>query len=68
MDALLQPVLDAVLEVADLQPGARVLDIGCGTGASVANAAQLVGPEGHVTGADISPTLLALAKDRLSAA
>ncbi len=66
MDALLQPVLDAVLEVADLQPGARVLDIGCGTGASVANAAQLVGPEGHVTGADISPTLLALAEERLS--
>lgn len=65
MDALLQPVNDLVFAHAQLSQGARVLDVGCGTGASVAQAAQIVGPEGHVTGLDISDTMLALARARL---
>ncbi|MFL4471074.1 class I SAM-dependent methyltransferase [Tateyamaria armeniaca] len=65
MDTLLQPVLDLVLTQAALPAGARVLDIGSGTGASVAQAAKAVGPKGHVTGLDISDTMLALARTRL---
>lgn len=65
MDALFQPVLDLVLERAALKPGAHVIDVGCGTGASVLQAAQAVGPAGHVTGLDISPTMLDLARQRL---
>ncbi|WP_299725738.1 class I SAM-dependent methyltransferase [uncultured Tateyamaria sp.] len=65
MDTLLQPVLDLVLNHAALPAGARVLDVGSGTGASVAQAADAVGPDGHVTGLDISDTMLALARARL---
>lgn len=65
MDTLLRPVLDLVLDHADLTLGARVLDVGCGTGASVARAARAVGARGHVTGIDISDTMLELARDRL---
>ncbi|WP_223428631.1 class I SAM-dependent methyltransferase [Tateyamaria pelophila] len=65
MDAMLQPVLDLVLHRAALPAGARVLDIGCGTGASVLQAAEHVGPQGHVTGLDISQTMLDLARSRL---
>ena len=40
------------------QPGERVLDIGCGTGATAIPFAEAVGPGGHVTGVDISEPML----------
>lgn len=64
MDALMQPVLDGVLERAGLQSGDAVLDIGCGTGASTLAAADIVGSAGQVMGADISTLLLDMARDR----
>ncbi len=67
LDAAFAPVLDLVLDRAALGPGDRVLDIGCGTGASLIAAAQRVGPTGHVTGADISQQLVARAIDRVAA-
>jgi len=68
MDALMQPVLDGVLARANLEPDEQVLDIGCGTGASVMAAAEKVGPAGHVTGADISSRLLEVARKRIGEA
>ncbi|WP_299741634.1 class I SAM-dependent methyltransferase [uncultured Tateyamaria sp.] len=65
MDTLLAPVLDLVLDQAALRPGDQVLDIGCGTGVSVVAAARAVGGQGHVTGLDISETMLDLAAARL---
>ncbi|MEO0390950.1 MAG: class I SAM-dependent methyltransferase [Pseudomonadota bacterium] len=65
MDAVLAPVLQGVLDRADLQRGWDVIDVGCGTGASVLAAADAVGPAGTVTGLDISPALLNLARERL---
>ena len=62
IDRVFRPVLEALLEAADLPPGARVLDIGCGSGASSLAAARSVGPSGFVLGADISETLLAQAR------
>jgi ubiquinone/menaquinone biosynthesis C-methylase UbiE len=54
--------------VADLaiQPGERVLDVGCGTGLLAEHIADLVGPEGRVLGVDPLPLRigLALAKAR----
>lgn len=61
MDASFQPVLDLVLARAGLRSGQSVLDVGCGAGTSSLQAADLVGPEGTVVGADISGTLLARA-------
>lgn len=68
LDALLQPVLDRLLAEAALSPGQRVLDIGCGTGASTMAAARQVGADGHVTGADISDIMLDLARERTTRA
>ena len=62
LDALLAPVLAGVLERAQLQTGQRVLDIGCGTGTSTIHAAQAVGTDGHVVGADISAPMLERAR------
>ena len=64
MDAALAPVLEAVLEAADLREGQRVLDIGCGAGTSTLAAAERVGAEGMACGLDISDRLLAAAQDR----
>ncbi len=64
MDALMQPILDGVISRAELKPGAQVLDIGCGTGASVIAAADQVEASGHVLGADISSRLLDVARLR----
>jgi SAM-dependent methyltransferase len=44
-----------------LAPGAVVLDTPCGSGASALPAARAVGPQGSVTGADVSEGLLGLA-------
>lgn len=64
LDAALGPVLELVLERAALQPGERVLDIGCGTGASLIRAAEAVGETGHVLGADISTPFVDRARTR----
>lgn len=50
------------VERLGLQPGARVLDLCCGTGASALPAAEAIGPEGHVLGVDITATLVAQAR------
>ncbi|MCV6586527.1 MAG: class I SAM-dependent methyltransferase [Marinibacterium sp.] len=67
LDTALAPVLDLVLERADLRPGMRVLDIGCGTGASLLAIADRVGADGHVTGIDISQPFLDRAMERARA-
>src|SRR5213075_1498141 len=46
-------------ELGRLAPGERVLDIGSGAGTDSLVAAQMVGPEGHVTGIDMTTQMLA---------
>ena len=64
MDICLRPVLDLALEHSQLTKGQSVLDIGCGTGASVSAIADIVGPSGHVLGVDIAQPLLDMARAR----
>ncbi|RLK10662.1 class I SAM-dependent methyltransferase [Ruegeria conchae] len=64
LDHLFAPVLDLVFDRATLAEGMRVIDIGCGTGASALRAAQQVGPKGHVLGIDISEQFLERARMR----
>jgi ubiquinone/menaquinone biosynthesis C-methylase UbiE len=45
-----------------LQPGATVLDVGCGTGASAIPAAEQVGPTGKVIAIDLADRLLEIAR------
>jgi len=49
----------AMLELLDVQPGDRVLDVGSGSGWTTALLAQLVGPTGRVIGVEIHPPLVA---------
>lgn len=46
-----------------LEAGARVLDLGSGAGTDSLVAAQMVGPEGTVTGIDMTPEMLATARE-----
>lgn len=65
-DAILASVADLVMRRADLRPGERVLDIGCGTGAVSLLAAKAVEEAGHVLASDISEPLLTRAAERLA--
>jgi len=47
-----------------LRPGDSVLDVGCGTGLSFAALLEGVGPAGRVVGVELSPEMLALARER----
>jgi ubiquinone/menaquinone biosynthesis C-methylase UbiE len=55
---------EIALAAAAAQPGERVLDVGCGTGATTADLAKAVGAKGHVLGADISEPLVEAARAR----
>jgi trans-aconitate 2-methyltransferase len=58
---------DAFLAQTPLQPGDRVLDLGCGSGDFTATLARIVGPEGHVVGVDAQPSMLEEARARAAA-
>lgn len=62
------PFVQRVLQCADLQPGERVLDLGCGTGNLALGAARLVGARGHVEGVDVAKGMVAVARSRAAAA
>ncbi|SEL56780.1 Ubiquinone/menaquinone biosynthesis C-methylase UbiE [Roseivivax marinus] len=55
-------ILAALLDRAAVRPGARVLDVGCGSGALSRAAAEAAGPNGAVLGLDLSEPLLELAR------
>src|SRR3982751_4762949 len=50
------------IERLGLTPGAHVLDVCCGSGASAIPAAEFVGPGGSVVGVDLAENLLRLAR------
>lgn len=52
--------------LAALQPGEVVLDLGAGGGFDVFIAAQKVGPTGRAIGVDMTPEMLAKARDNLT--
>src|SRR5438477_11283683 len=61
LQAWLGPVTEAMLDMADLQPGDRVLDLAAGAGEPSLSAAEKVGPGGHVLATDISSNILEFA-------
>jgi SAM-dependent methyltransferase len=67
MDATLAPVAAAALARAAPVAGERVIDVGCGCGATLLALAAAVGPQGHVLGVDISRPMLDRARERAAA-
>ncbi len=59
-----QPNSRMVVEMAQIQPGDKVLDVGCGTGSLTLTAARRVGPSGAAYGIDASPEMIAVARQK----
>ncbi|MDQ3976623.1 MAG: methyltransferase domain-containing protein, partial [Thermoproteota archaeon] len=59
-----QKLSQRLIELAEIKPGQRVLDIATGIGEPSITAAKVVGKGGHVLATDISRQMLANAKER----
>src|SRR5215469_3400655 len=64
LDRAAQHESDRLVELARIQWGDRVLDIATGSGEPAITAARKVGPRGLVVATDVSPAMLALARER----
>jgi SAM-dependent methyltransferase len=64
LDALFEPMQDALLDALAAAPGGRVLDVGCGTGGTTLALARRLGADGDCTGMDISEPMIAAARHR----
>ena len=60
----LRNATDAMIAMAGVVPGARVLDVAAGAGDQTLAIAERVGPAGAVLATDLSPAIVALAQDR----
>lgn len=65
--AVFAPLAREVFNQTEISPGARVLDVACGSGIVARTLAPRVGPGGRVVGLDLSPAMLATAR-RVAAA
>ncbi|HEV2071151.1 MAG TPA: class I SAM-dependent methyltransferase [Acidimicrobiales bacterium] len=63
-ESALQPVSDAMVELAAVTAGHHVVDLATGIGEPAATAARRVGRGGSVVGTDLSPQMLAIGKER----
>lgn len=64
IDLQLSPLGLRTIEALSLGSGEVVLDIGCGSGQTLLQLAERVGPEGKVIGVDVAPLLLEIARRR----
>ena len=61
------PIKARSIDLLGLKPGMRVLEAGCGLGRDAETIADLLGPDGHVTGTDLSHDLISRALARTEA-
>jgi SAM-dependent methyltransferase len=68
MDVPLEPYGLRAMDALALQRGIRVLDVGCGCGATTLELARRVGDSGLVVGVDISTPMVEMARERAATA
>jgi len=61
-------VREAAIARLELRPGQSALDFGCGTGLSLPVLERHIGAEGRIIGVDVSPDMLARARQRIASA
>ena len=61
-------ISERLVELAEVQPGSRILDVAAGYGEPALTAARRAGPEGRVVATDISAEMLAFGRERAVAA
>jgi SAM-dependent methyltransferase len=59
---MFEPWADLLLDQLELAAGEVLLDVACGTGSLTRRAAARIGRSGRVTGCDVSPAMLAVAR------
>lgn len=62
------PATEAMLDMAGVTSGSKVLDLACGAGSQTLSAARRAGRQGHVVASDISETMLAHTRENARAA
>ena len=67
-EGMIAPIGAALLARAAYSKGERVLDLGCGGGATTLAIAGAVGPDGAALGLDVAPMLVERAQQRAAAA
>jgi SAM-dependent methyltransferase len=68
IEAAAHQVSERLVELAGVESGSRVLDIGCGYGEPSLTAARVAAPEGRVTASDLSPEMIQFARSRADGA
>ena len=61
LSAWLGPATEIMLDMAEIAPGGRVLDVAAGAGEQTGAVARRIGPHGYILATDISPTILTFA-------
>jgi ubiquinone/menaquinone biosynthesis C-methylase UbiE len=64
--AMYQELSRLMVQLAEIEPGMRVLDLGCGTGITTQAVLEVVGESGHVYAVDISVPMLAVAREQVT--
>lgn len=67
IDRRFGPVIEAVLDQAELRSAETILDLGTGTGSLAVEAAKLVDPDGLIIASDISTEMLEIVSRRVKA-
>ena len=66
LDRAMTEVAERLLAAAQIEPGMRVLDVGCGCGSVTLRASSAAGPTGFVVGVDISSPMIERARQQAS--
>jgi enediyne biosynthesis protein CalE5 len=68
IDSVASAISERLVELAEVKPGSRVIDVAAGYGEPTLSAAKVAGPDGKVVATDISAEMLAYGRERAEAA